>query len=67
MRTLPATTPKLVIEIDGRSHTDPDYDASRQATIEKQGYRVLRVGNDEVQRELYGVIVAVQNAPGIEK
>jgi very-short-patch-repair endonuclease len=57
--------PRLVIEIDGRTHTDPDYDAARDVFIEREGYRVLRVGNDDVLRELDGVMRAVQHALGI--
>lgn len=57
--------PRLVIEIDGRTHTDPDYDAARDAFMRKEGYRVLRVGNDDVLRELDGVMRAVQDALGI--
>lgn len=59
--------PKLVIEIDGWTHTDPDYDAARDAFIATQGYRVLRVRNDEVMRELNGVMIALQHALGIER
>jgi very-short-patch-repair endonuclease len=59
--------PKLVIEIDGMTHTDPDYDAARDAFMRAEGYRVLRVSNDDVLRELNGVMIAVQHALGIEK
>jgi very-short-patch-repair endonuclease len=42
---------KLVIEIDGPSHDEPDaqiYDAKRTAFLEAQGYRVLRFTNDDI-------------------
>ena len=54
--------PKLVIEIDGLSHTSPDYDAKRDAFMEGEGYRVLRVSNDHVLRELTGVMILVEHA-----
>jgi very-short-patch-repair endonuclease len=59
--------PKLVIEIDGRSHTNPDYDAERDAFMRKEGYRILRVGNDDMLREIDGVMLAVSHALGLEK
>ena len=43
--------PKLVVEIDGRTHTEADYDARRDAFMQRQGYRVLRIGNDDVLRD----------------
>jgi len=58
--------PKLVIEIDGRSHTNAAYDASRDAFMRSEGYGVLRIGNDDVLRELEGVMRAVQHALGTE-
>ncbi len=57
--------PKLVIEIDGITHIDAEYDAVRDAFMQKEGYRVLRVGNDDVLRELDAVMRAVQEALGI--
>ena len=53
--------PKLVIEIDGISHTDARYDAERDGFMRGQGYRVLRVGNDDVLRDLDGVMRSVQH------
>ena len=57
--------PKLVTEIDGITHIDAEYDAVRDAFMQKEGYRVLRVGNDDVLRELDAVMRAVQEALGI--
>jgi very-short-patch-repair endonuclease len=54
--------PKLVIEIDGLSHTSPEYDANRDRFMEGEGYRVLRVSNDHVLRELTGVMILVEHA-----
>jgi very-short-patch-repair endonuclease len=54
--------PKLVIEVDGETHIDADYDAARDAFIVAEGYQVLRVTNDEVRRNLAGVIASVLHA-----
>ena len=50
---------RLVIEIDGASHTEPDqaaYDAQRTAWLEAQGYRVVRFWNTEVLKDEEAVI-----------
>lgn len=48
--------PRLVVEIDGPSHDRPDYDAERDAFMQGQGYRVLRVANQDVLHNLEGVL-----------
>ena len=53
---------KLVIELDGSQHLDQaEYDSERPAYLESQGYRVLRVWNSDVERDLEGVMRAVMN------
>ena len=42
---------KLVVELDGATHDSPAaqaYDARRDAYLEGQGWRVLRLDNDDV-------------------
>jgi len=49
---------KLVIEIDGESHSTPDamaYDAERTAFLESQGLRVVRFSNLDVTENIEGV------------
>jgi len=49
---------KLVIEIDGDSHTTADavaYDAERTAFLEGLGLRVIRFSNHEVMNNVEGV------------
>jgi adenine-specific DNA-methyltransferase len=56
---------RLVIEIDGDSHAEPDqagYDAARTAWLRAKGYRVIRFQNDEVRRELEEVLEAMRAA-----
>lgn len=44
---------RLAIEIDGKIHEKQvEYDKLRQALIEDSGYRMIRVTNDEVNRDL---------------
>jgi very-short-patch-repair endonuclease len=50
---------RLVVEIDGDTHFSADekaYDRSRDAYIRYRGWRVLRVTNMEVYRNLSGVL-----------
>jgi very-short-patch-repair endonuclease len=49
---------KLVIEVDGGQHSNPDdrdYDIIRDAEIKKSGYRILRIWNNQLNENLEGV------------
>ena len=47
----------LIIEVDGSIHEQQaDYDASRQAVLETQGFRVLRIHNKAVIKEIDAVL-----------
>ena len=61
---------KLVIELDGGGHNDPqqrDYDQQRTLTLESLGLRVLRFWNDEVllhtAQVLEVILEAVEDGP----
>jgi very-short-patch-repair endonuclease len=56
--------PKLVIEVDGLTHTGPNHDAERDEFLRAEGYRVLRVWNDDVLTNVSGVMDAVLAAVG---
>ena len=59
-------THNLVIELDGRSHNDrADSDQERTAYLEQQGFRVLRVLNDDVLSDLDAVLATILKACGI--
>jgi very-short-patch-repair endonuclease len=45
----------LIVEIDGSQHADSAYDRERADALQAQGFRVLRLWNDEVMRELDSV------------
>jgi very-short-patch-repair endonuclease len=48
---------RLAIELDGDSHEGrAEYDAERTAVFARLGIRVLRIGNDDVIRELDAVM-----------
>ena len=52
---------RLVVEVDGRSRDGHgDADRERQQWLEDQGLTVLRVSNDDVLRNLDGVVEAVR-------
>jgi very-short-patch-repair endonuclease len=54
---------KLAIEIDGDSHymlNAPERDDERQKWIEQFGIRFLRFTNDDVRKNLYGVLDAIE-------
>ena len=53
----------LIVELDGGIHNlKQDTDAVRDATLQILGYRVLRITNDELMRDLPAVLQAIQNA-----
>ncbi|MDW3193386.1 MAG: endonuclease domain-containing protein [Cytophagales bacterium] len=54
---------RLVIEIDGASHIDPDqqeYDEQRTLQLESLGLTVIRFKNWEVSNELEGVLSTIK-------
>ncbi len=51
---------RLVVELDGGQHSEHSaYDSHRTAILEKSGFRVLRIWNDEVLKNLEGVLVEI--------
>jgi very-short-patch-repair endonuclease len=62
---------KLVVEVDGESHDFEErirHDTRRDDWFASRGYRVLRFTNDDVLKNLEGVVVAIglaaeQDAP----
>jgi very-short-patch-repair endonuclease len=52
----------LVVEVDGASHDFESrlrHDARRDAWFASRGYRVLRFTNDDVLKNLEGVVMAI--------
>ncbi|MFC0304554.1 endonuclease domain-containing protein [Rhizorhabdus histidinilytica] len=54
---------KLVVEADGSQHGENrEYDVGRDAYLRSEGYRVIRVWNNEVTGNLPGVLEAIRCA-----
>jgi len=54
---------RLIIEVDGGQHTESvSADLARTKFLEAQGYRVLRFWNNDVLRNIDGVLEAIQSA-----
>ena|SRR6476660_31392 len=51
---------KLIIELDGSQHLkQQEYDARRTAYSESRGYKVIRFWNNEVMKNVEGVLLTV--------
>ena len=51
----------LAIEIDGSSHNHKYlYDAKRQGRLEKEGVKFIRFTNEEVKKELFSVLLVLE-------
>jgi very-short-patch-repair endonuclease len=56
---------KLIVEIDGESHDFEErrrHDERRDQWLASRGYRVLRFTNDDVMRNLEGVVLSILQA-----
>ena len=57
--------PKLVIEVDGGYHSEPrqvEDDAIRQEWLERQGFKVIRFTNEEVEFDIDNTINIIKSA-----
>lgn len=51
---------RLIVEVDGGQHLDQaEYDAERTNFLSSQGYRVIRFWNNEVMKNIEGVLRAI--------
>ena len=56
---------KLIIELDGSQHLEQaEYDEERTRYLESQGYRVVRFWNNQVEKEMDGVIKMLETIIG---
>jgi very-short-patch-repair endonuclease len=53
---------RLVVELDGGQHADSASDVRRDRFLKEEGWRVLRVWNNEVMRNREGVLEAIHDA-----
>jgi very-short-patch-repair endonuclease len=59
---------KLIVEVDGESHDFEERirrDVQRDAWFASRGYRVLRFTNDDVMKNLEGVVLAIDQAAAL--
>ena len=59
---------KFIVEVDGHLHGSAEaqaHDARRDEYLRREGFRVLRVGNGEVVRNIEGVVETVMRELGI--
>ncbi len=55
----------LVIELDGSQHMERiEYDETRTRFLESQGFQVLRFWNNDIEKNLEGVIETIRLALG---
>ena len=53
---------RLIVELDGGQHAEQtEYDEARDRWLESQGFRVIRVWNDQVMRETEAVMEMILN------
>ena len=58
---------QLIVEVDGDSHADRGaYDQQREADLRALGWNIVRASNDEVLRNLEGVLVMIVTAAGLD-
>lgn len=56
---------KIVIEVDGGIHDNPyikEHDDLKENFLEKEGYKILRFSNDEVQYSIKNVLEKIEQA-----
>ena len=51
---------RLIVEVDGGQHADSAPDARRSAFLRSQGYRVLRFWNNDVLKNIDGVVETIR-------
>jgi very-short-patch-repair endonuclease len=50
---------KIIVEVDGSQHAKNQHDVARDLYFNERGYRVLRFWNNDVLRNLDGVLQAI--------
>jgi very-short-patch-repair endonuclease len=57
---------RLVVELDGGQHADSAVDMRRDRFLKVEGWRVLRVWNNELMRNREGVLEAIYEVLGTD-
>lgn len=45
---------RLIVEVDGSQHAECEYDKARNVELSRAGFRILRILNDDIIRNLDG-------------
>ena len=53
---------RLIVEADGGQHCDSEYDEKRDGYLKAQGFRILRVWNNDIFNNEEGVLTGILNA-----
>ncbi|MBV8662695.1 MAG: DUF559 domain-containing protein, partial [Hyphomicrobiales bacterium] len=56
---------KLIVEADGSQHAENRRDVARDAWLGREGYKVLRFGNDDILRAHDSVLGTIAAACGL--
>jgi very-short-patch-repair endonuclease len=57
-------SPRMIVELDGAAHRDPEYDAARDRWFESQGFKVLRFSNDDATARPSLIVNAILGVTG---
>jgi very-short-patch-repair endonuclease len=54
---------ELIVEVDGGIHDlQEEYDAEREEHLRSLGFRIIRFANEEIQKDLKGVLQRIVQA-----
>jgi len=53
------TREKIIVEADGAQHSESESDERRTAWLESQGWRVVRLWNNDILKNTEGVIITL--------
>ena len=53
---------RLIVEADGGQHCESVYDEQRDAYLASQGFRVLRIWNNDIFNNEEGILTSIMNA-----
>ncbi|MES2270723.1 MAG: endonuclease domain-containing protein [Pseudomonadota bacterium] len=58
---------RVIVEVDGSQHVGSAYDAKRDDWLKSQGFKVLRLWNNDVLNNEEGVLAAIMAALEVDK
>ncbi|RVT40770.1 endonuclease domain-containing protein [Sphingobium algorifonticola] len=58
---------RLIVEVDGSQHADNAYDTKRDDWLKSQGFKILRLWNNDIMNDEEGVLAAIMVALEVDK